>query len=223
MASVADVCNMALAHLGARTQVNSISPPDGSAEAGYCARFYPVARKELIETGAWAFTRRRVQLTEVDNVSNVWQYAYAEPAGMVNALRVLNQRYLMAIGASWPLMYEPGSLMNWALVDELFKERGSSEFDIENGIIYTNEPEAWFLYTQDVTDTTKFSPMFTSALGMLLASYLAGPIIKGLEGAQVGARWRDAAMSLSARAEASDANSTNQRADHVAAHIRGRL
>jgi len=223
MASVADICNVALSHLGARTQVNSITPPDGSVEAGYCARFYPIARKELLESASWAFARRRVTLTEVDNASNVWQYAYAEPAGMIDALRILNQRYLIETGASWPLLYEPGSVMNWALVDELFKERGSSEFDIENGVIYTNEPEAILLYTVDVTDTTKFSATFTSALGMLLASYLAGPIIKGMEGAQVGAKWREAAAALAKNAATGDANATNQRADHVAAHIRGRL
>lgn len=223
MASAVDVCNIALANLGARTQIASISPPDGTAEAGYCARFYPIARKELIETGSWAFARRRVSLVEVDNPSKVWQYAYAQPAGMVNALRIIQTRYLLAAGLAWPLIYEPQIMVNWALVDELFTERGSADFDIENGIIYTNEPEAVLLYTVDVTDTTKFTAMFTSALGMLLSSYLAGPIIKGTEGANAAMQWRQGAMRLIAQAEASDANSTNQRGTHVPQHMRARF
>ena len=40
MASDVDICNMALSHLGARAQISAIVPPDGSVEAGYCARFH---------------------------------------------------------------------------------------------------------------------------------------------------------------------------------------
>lgn len=222
MATEIDICNAGLALLGARSQITSINPPDASAEAGYCARFYPIARKELIEGGSWAFAKRRVAMAEVDNTSNIWQYAYAVPAGMVNALRVVQQRYLVSAGLAWPLVYEPQGMTNWTLVDELFNERGSAEFTIENGVLFTNEPEAVLLYTVDVTDATKFSAMFCTTLSMLLASYLAGPILKGTTGIQAVKGWRDAAMSMQARAEASDANSTDQRAEHVAAHIRAR-
>lgn len=223
MASTVDICNAGLGFIGAKTQITSISPPDSTAEAGYCARYFPLARKELIESGAWAFARRRALLAEVDNASDTWQYAYAVPTGMSNALRVLSRAYLLQLGISWPMVYEPNSMMNWALVDDLFKERGSSDFDIENGVLYTNEPDAVLLYTVDVTDTTKYSAMFVTALGMLMASYLAGPIIKGREGVNAATAWRDAAMKMIARAEASDANSTSQRAEHVPDFMRGRM
>lgn len=222
MATDVDICNGALSLLGARAQVTCIEPPDSSAEAGYCARFFPMARKELIEGGAWAFAKRRVALAEVDNASNIWQYAYAIPSNMVNALRVVQQRYLIAAGLAWPLVYEPQGLTNWTLVDEMFNERGSAQFTIENGVLYTNEPDAVLLYTVDVTDATKFPAMFCTTLSMLLASYLCGPILKGVTGMQAAKGWRDAAMGMQARAEASDANSTDQRAEHVAAHLRAR-
>lgn len=223
MASAVDICNAGLGLLGARTQINSINPPDGSAESGYCARYYPFARKELIETGAWAFARRRIALSEVANASDVWQYAYATPAGISNALRVLAKGAISNAGVAFPLLNDSNGLTNWTLLDRLLTERGSQDFDIEDGVIYTNEPEAVLLYTADVTDTTRFSAMFTTTLGMLMASYLAGPIIKGLEGAKVAQVWRDAAMSMSARAEASDANSTSQRAEHVPDFMAGRM
>ena len=44
MASVADICNMALGHLGDSATVASIDPPEGSAQAEHCARFYPMVR-----------------------------------------------------------------------------------------------------------------------------------------------------------------------------------
>lgn len=223
MSSPVDICNIGLGYIGARTQISSINPPDGSAEAGYCARFYPIARKELIEKGSWAFARRRVALAETTNTSSIWQYAYLVPAGMVNALRVLQLQSISSAGISWPTIADSGGFTYWLLLDKLFTERGSADFDIENGVLYTNEPEAVLLYTVDVVDSTKFSAMFTTALGMLMASYLAGPIIKGLDGAKVAEAWRNAAMAMCARAEASDANSTSQRAEHTPDYMRARL
>jgi hypothetical protein len=54
-------------------------------------------------------------------------------------------------------------------------------------VLYTNVETAVLRYIADVDDTTKFSPSFTACLARLLASYLAGPIIKGETGANVGA------------------------------------
>lgn len=222
MASDVDICNIGLAHLGAEAQVASISPPDGSVEAGLCARFYPIARKELLEDQQWAFSKRRVQLAEVDNTSTVWKYAYATPAGMINALRVLRLKYVNDASLLWPAGSYLTYNFDWQAVDELFTERGSADFEIENGVLRTNEPEAVLLYTADVTDTTKYSAKFVSAFGMLMAAYLAGPIIKGVEGTKIGTQWRQAAYNMSASAAASNANSANERANHVAEHIRAR-
>jgi hypothetical protein len=222
MASEVDICNIGLSHIGAEAQVASISPPDGSVEAGYCARFYPIARKELLEDQPWSFAKRRVQLVEVTNTSTVWAYAYAVPSAMISALRVLRLKYINDASLLWPAGSYLTYNFDWRAVDELFTERGSSFFEIEDGVLRTNEPEATLLYTVDVTDTTKFSPKFVGALGMLMAGYLAGPIIKGTDGATIGARWRQAAYAMSANAAASNANSSNETATHVAEHVRAR-
>ena len=222
MASDVDICNIGLAYLGAEAQVAAINPPDGSVEAGLCARFYPIARKELLEDQQWSFNKRRVQLAEVDNTSTVWAYAYAVPAGMIKALRVLRLKYVDDAGLLWPAGSYLAYNFDWRAVDELLTERGSADFEIESGVLRTNEPEAVLLYTADVTDTTKYSAKFVTAFGMLMAAYLAGPIIKGVEGTRIGAQWRQAALDASASAAASDANSASERATHVAEHIRAR-
>lgn len=218
MASDVDICNAGLSHLGARTQVASISPPDGSVEAGYCARFYPIARRELIEAHNWSFAKTRVALAEVANDSDIWAYAYALPSNCITPLRVLQLRYL-----TWASLPLPISLYvsDYDLIryDQLFSERGSSDFEVENGVLRTNEPEAVLLFKRDVTDTSTFSPTFVSSLGMQLASYLAGPIIKGMDGAKVGAQWRDAAERMAARAAARDANGGSENNDHIPAHM----
>jgi hypothetical protein len=212
MPSAADIANIALSHLGARAQVNSITPPDGSVEAGYAARFYPIARRELIEAHAFAFTIRRATLAEVNNPSAIWTYAYALPTACIKPERVLRER----VAAMWLLEYPDST------VDEVLTERGSADFEVEDGVLFTHEPEAVLKYRVDVTDTTRFPPLFTSTLGLLMAGYLAGPIIKGLDGAKVGNAWREQAFRMLAKAAASDANASSQPAEHVAAQIRAR-
>lgn len=221
MASDVDISNTALSHLGARAQVAAISPPDGSVEAGYCARFYPIARRELIESHNWSFAKKRVALAEVTNVSTVWGYAYALPADCITPLRVLQLKYLSYAQLELPptLYVSDYDLMRF---DRMFTERGSADFEVEDGVLFTNEPEAVLLYKRDVTDASKFTPTFVTALGMLLASYLAGPILKGMEGAKVGAQWREAAGRLSASAAMHDANGSTEPNDHVPAHLAAR-
>jgi hypothetical protein len=220
VSSDVDISNAALSHLGARAQVAAISPPDGSVEAGYCARFYPLARRELIEQHAWSFARARATLAEVDNPSTVWAYAYARPSDCIKPLRVLALSAVEASALTGPLdLYSdyPG-----AVLDQLFSERGSMAFEVEGDVILTNEPEAVLLYRSDVTDTSKFSPMFATSCAMLLASYLAGPIIKGLDGAKVGAQWRQTAEAVAGRAITSNANAASETAAFVPSHLAAR-
>lgn len=220
MASVVDVCNMALTHVGADNQISSISPPDGSVEAGLCARFYPIVRKRMIDDWVFSFVKHRVVLTAVDNPSTIWGYAYALPADCVQPLRILQLNYLA--GFSNALLAYPLTSYtnyNWMVIDGLYKERGSSDFEVEGEILLTNEPEATLLYKRDITDTTKFTPLFTEAFAMLLASYIAPALIKGAEGAKIGAMWREQALTACERAQTNDANASSENANHVPVHI----
>lgn len=89
-------------------------------------------------------------------------------------------------------------------------------------MIRTHEPEAVLLYVRDATDTTKYSPMFSTGVAMLLAGYLAGPIIKGREGASIGNNWTQAGINALGQAAASDANGTSERAEFTAQSIQAR-
>lgn len=213
MPSAVDIANIALSHLGARAQVSQLSPPDGTVESGYCARFYPIARRELIEAGNFAFATRRATLAEVTNPSETWLYAYALPAACIKPVRVLSQSVINNYLLDDARM----------TIDDVITERGSALFEVEDGVLLTNEPEAVLKYRVDVTDTTRFSPLFTSALGALLAAYLAGPIIKGDAGAKTAGSWRQQAFALVAKAAASDANAAEESAQHLPEHLRARV
>ena len=71
MANPVEICNLALSHLGSSATVSAIAPPDGSVEAGYCARFYGMARQLSLTAFTWQFALKRVALAEVTNTSTV--------------------------------------------------------------------------------------------------------------------------------------------------------
>lgn len=197
MASVVQICNMALSHIGSEARVSSISPPDGSVEAGQCATFYDLARTEMLEPGNWAFALKRAALAQVTNPSTIWAYAYAKPADCQRVLRILRPSIAITVFTQ-DLVVEPHT-----------DDRDSAPFDIEGEVILTNEPDAVLVYTQDVTDSTKFPASFTSALSYLLASYLAGPILKGNEGVRVGDAMRERALRMADVSATASANASS--------------
>ena len=210
MPSAVDISNMGLGHLGARAQITSIAPPDGSVEAGYCARYYPIARREALERGAWSWAKTRARLAPVANPSTVWPCAYALPSDCIQPLRVL------------PAVFVPTAegVASQAITTT---EHEGADFEVENGVLLTACPEAVLLYKRDITDTTKFSTSFGACVSYLMAAYLAGPILKGKDGAQAAADLRRVAASVLAEASAQDANGSSARADnHVPRHLGAR-
>lgn len=183
MANEVQISNMALSHLGASTRVSAIDPPDGSVEADLCALLYDQARMEMLEPGAWSFSLARVTLTEVTNPSTAWLFAYALPSDCVHPLRVL----------------QTGSTDDTAGVP----------FTTEGDLLYSNEETAVLLYSKDITDTTKFTPSFAVALSYLLASYLAGPVLKGKEGAAAAESLRKMGMLLASQSATILANASS--------------
>jgi hypothetical protein len=217
MPSAVDICNMSLSHLGAESVVASIAPPDGSVEAGHCARFYPIARREALEAGAWTWAKTRATLAPVFNPSRTWAYAYALPSDCLSPKRVLQQTTVLDFPAWW-------TSAAYVSADEVsfWTERGSADFEVENGVLLTHEPDAVLLYTRDVTDTTKFSTQFGVYLSFLLASYLAGPIIKGQAGTGAALNLRKLAAEMKGAAASDDANGSAERADFIPEHLRSR-
>jgi hypothetical protein len=187
---------MALSHIGSDARVTSISPPDGSVEAGHCATFYDIARTELLEPGSWAFSLKRATLGQLTNTSDAWAYAYAKPSNCLRPLRILRP----TLGVT---------VFNQDTVTAHIDDRDSAQFDVEGDVVYTNEPDAVLVYVQDVTDSTKFPASFTTALSFNLAGFLAGPIIKGNEGARLGDAMRQRAMSAADMSAAASANASS--------------
>jgi hypothetical protein len=235
------ICNLALSHLGDTATVMSIRPPDSSVQAQLCARFYDVARNALLEMANWGFATKRIQLAQVvlptytdsdgNAVTGSWQYGYAVPADIVNAAAVLPAEamddYEQHFGPwqsgteclpSFPQGYVPIP----GAVDYTPRPFSIESDQKGNSILLTNVSAAVLRYTGIVTDTTEFTPLFTLALSYLLASMLAGPIIKGDEGAAKAVAMMQMFGSFKGQASASDANQRKIHVEPAVSWIRGR-
>lgn len=200
MASEIDICNLALARLGDSATVSSISPPEGSAQAEHCKRFYPIARDALLELHDWHFATRRKALAAIAGDWDPWAYAYAPPADCMRVIAIVPPE--SPYSETQPYERELGP--------------------VGEAVILTDQEEAVARYVAKVTDTTRFSPLFVDVLAWVLASHLAGPLLKGDAGIKMTQQCYQVALAMLARATASDANQRKSGHEHTPAWISGR-
>lgn len=196
MASIVDICNLALSHIGDEANVQSIDPPDGTAQATHCASFYAPTRDELLGKHNWSFARKRVSLSLVSGVTSAaWEYHYQVPADMIKPIAVYpaDEDYPGGIG----------------------DDADGYPFLREGDRILTNVESAVLLYVYRLNDPTKYSPLFTETFALRLGSKVAGPIIKGKEGRAVAKALKEEARVMLGDAVVADANANNYKPEHV--------
>jgi hypothetical protein len=226
MASEVNICNLALAHLGDSATVASINPPEGSAQAEHCQKFYPIARDTLLEMHEWSFTSKRITAAQLTNSWPMWKYAYAYPSDAIDILSVLppeaENDYSTAFRPSDAMSgfqyYAPLVAAGMYMPQQFAVETSATGQDI----IYTNQENAVLRYKAYVTDTTKFSPLFVLTLSWHLASMLAGPVLKGDVGAAEGKRCASMMAAFLAQAVAADSAVRNIKPEHIVPWVSGR-
>lgn len=225
MSSEVEICNLALSHLGDTATVASINPPEGSAQAEHCARYYPIARDTLLEMHTWSFATRRATLALLTETMEQWLYIYAMPSLVVSVISVLpplvtDDYSIPSSVSSSQTGYNPEIIP----AAGLYSPQPFSIETLSTGdqVICTNQESALLRYTTVITDPTKFSPLFTMALSHLLASMLAGPIIKG-EAGRAEAKAQYAIMQrFLVEAAQSDAGDRNIKPAHIVPWMAGR-
>ena len=172
MATNVDICNLALALFGDAAEVTSIDPPDGSDQAGHCARWYPMALKKLSEEFDWSFAIKRARLSEklsFDKDLYGYEHAYSCPSDCVRVIRVSQIKTHSYGSVEQGVLREHPSMV-------------SEDYEIEqnpdNGgkMIVTDAPNAMIVYTTMMKSPSQFPAYFTDALVVLLASFLVGPL-----------------------------------------------
>lgn len=226
MASDIDICNIALAHLGDTATVASINPPEGSAQSEHCARFYPIARDSLLEMHDWGFATKRIALSQLSYSWPQWDYAYAYPQGVIRILAVLPPDAQDDYSTRFAPTDVPGYYQNVSPVIAAGRYVPQA-YQVESAadgarLILTDQENATCRYLEAVTDTTKFTPLFVTTLTWQLASMLAGPVIKGDQGAAEAKRCQQMMAAYLAQARASEANQRNIKPEHIVNWMAGR-
>lgn len=201
MATAVDIANLALAHLGDDASIATLDPPEGSPQAEHCARFYPIARDSLLQMHAWGFATRRANPALLESTSTAWPYQYRLPSDCLKVIGVLPDGYFL-------------------------DAHGDAPFEVESdetgGVLLTQTQSATLRYVARVTDPTKYPALFTEALSWLLASHIAGPMLKGDTGAAAArAAWATFLVWFS-RASGMDASQARRRWEHIAPWMRDR-
>lgn len=189
MSSDVDICNLALARLGDEANIVSISPPDQSAQAGYCARFYPMSLSAVLDEHNWGFISKIVTLAQATNPSSLWDYCYETPSDMLSVIALYDSTAVGDVNyggfpsnATTSSIYGDGSKASY--MNRLATHGNQQDYSVEsdvngNVILYANQKSAMLKYTAYTTNTAVFPPSFIDALAWKLASNLAGILIKG--------------------------------------------
>lgn len=211
MTSVVGICNLALSHIGNRARVMSLDPVDQTVEAEHCATFYPIARDMVLEAHPWGMALHWIDLVQLSvTPPDTWRFVYQRPNDCRTALTVLF----------------PGSPS-----DDEGQEFIEAAVANDVRVILTNVENASLRYIKQVEDTAKYSALMVMAISRLLASFLAGPILKGTEGVKMsvaqmtlyqGQDGRGGALALAKSADA-NARLKNTYKNFVPASIKARL
>ncbi len=227
MVSEVDIGNLALSHIGDDATVSSLSPPEGSAQAGHVARFYPIARDAVLSMHDWNFNTRRIVGAQLTTPDSGWQYAYAKPNNALNVIAILPpdaiDDYTYPIGPATTVLSDGSYASPLPNTDIQLPQPFAMETDSSGTeIIVTNQEDATLRHTIRVTDTAKFPPLVVQAISHLTASYLAGPILKGKAGRAEARAQLAEAMGWLAKATEMDANQKEGQPKHNVSWLAGR-
>lgn len=149
-----DICNLALSHVDSEGTIEDLDPGLGEEER-VCNLFYSICRRQVLSSHPWGFATKQVALslsTLTTPVDTRWEYAYQYPSDCLKFERLIN--------VADPDVKLPHKVIN---------HDGDK-------VILTNEEDALGEYIIDVTDVTRFDPMFEMSLSYWLAAHIATPL-----------------------------------------------
>lgn len=91
MATSLDVCKQALASIGSRTTIVSLT--DGSPEATYCSLLYAPLRDFLLREGDYDFALKRLPATPAGVQVIPWVYSYNYPDDAIRIRQLIPTTY----------------------------------------------------------------------------------------------------------------------------------
>ena len=202
--SQTDICNLALDLLSAGT-VNDTETPTTATES-LLNRWYDQSRRKVLREHPWNFAIKRQELAASATAPAFgYSAAFPVPADFVRLLR---------------LDSSDGQSL------------GHTEYEVENGsiLINTDATSLRLIYIYDITDVTKFDPMFVDLLAYEVALSVAfkvtesntaiqrvaelqksrGAMARAIDGQERPPHRREVSRNRSARTYGRNSNATNR-------------
>lgn len=236
MASQIDICNRALLSIGARAQVSSISPSDGSTEANACAILFAPTFEALARAAYWNCLRQQAALsvlaaatgtpenpggTTLPQPPTPWLYSYADPSDS------LNLRFIVPSLPSTGTGGAPLTTLNNA-AGIAMPNGGQIPFAVayatDSGgnpirVVLTNQEQAQAVYTVNQPNPVIWDSLFQEAMVASLAAYLVPALTGNVQLMQLQVA---RAQALIARARAADGDEGVTVMDHLPDWMRAR-
>ncbi len=153
MASVVDICNLALSRLGQK----SITSIDEAGIAENCNIEFGPTKESILRDYPWSFSTRMEPLAPISGESFFgWEYVYAYPTNCLRVWRILNRE-----------TYDS---------DEKQPYRVMASNISSKKLILCNLESAYLEYAANITDTTVFDASFVDAFSWKLGANLAKPL-----------------------------------------------
>ena len=229
MADILSICNRALLSVGARAQISSVNPSDGSVEADACAVLFAPTFEALARTAQWNCLRKEVALSMIaaapgtpENVTGSsmpippvpWLYAYQYPSDC------LTFRYIVPSFPAQQAGVPPQTTINNSSATCLpnggqIPFAVSSSNDSNNSpieIILTNQDQAIGVYTANIPNPAIWDSLFQAGMVASLAAYLVPALSLSMP---LMDRSVASAERIIAQARAADGNEGVTTMDHL--------
>lgn len=237
-ASQLSIANRALLSVGARAQVSSINPPDGSVEADAISTLWTPTFEALGRTARWNCLRKQVSLSLLSAAQGTpenpdgtslpippmpWSYSYAYPSDCL---------YFNFIVPSFPFndgSTVPATTINNNAASGLPSTGGqipfviSTDIDSANNpitVILTNQEQAVGTYSANIPDPALWDSLFQEAMVASLAAYLVPALSLSMPLMQMSIAQADKIIAL---ARAQDGNEGVTTMDHLPDWMQARL
>lgn len=236
MASQIDICNRALLSIGARAQISSISPSDGSTEANACAILFTPTFEALARTAYWNCLRQQATLSLLAAAAGTpenptgsmlplpptpWLYSYSDPADSLNVRYIVPSLPSGAGGTGTQTTLNNAASITLAGQGQIPYTVAYSTDTSGNPlrVILTNQSQAQAVYTVNQPNPTIWDSLFQEAMVSSLAAYLVPALSLNIQlmGLQV-----QRAAALIARARTADGDEGVTVMDHLPDWMRAR-
>jgi hypothetical protein len=226
---VISICNRSLLAVGARAQVSSINPSDGSVEANALSVLFTPTFESLARTAHWNCLGRQVTLsllmaasgtpenpdgTSLPIPPNPWLYAYAYPSDCLD-VRYIVPSYPANTGSETPQTTINNSAGAWLPSGGQITYKVQTVLDTNNQsvlTILTNQDQAQAVYTTALQNPASWDSLFQSAMVASLAVYLVPALTLSLPLMNMNIKVADEAIAV---ARARDGNEGVTVMDHL--------